>query len=53
MCWKCSKSIMADAETATIKGTEVKSKTLTGCEDCEMIMTYEDAKKHCPLLGEL
>ena len=50
MCWKCSKSILVDGESTKIDGKIVKSKEMAGCEDCEMVMSYEDAMKHCPLL---
>lgn len=46
MCWKCSQAKTKPDDVFI--GAEV----LTGCKSCDTIKSYDDAKKHCPLLNE-
>ena len=43
LCHKCASVITTFDE---IFGCDA----LTGCKECDIIKTYEDAKEHCPLL---
>ena len=44
MCWKCSQSQTEPDDVF------IGAMVLTGCDACDIIKSYEDAKKHCPLI---
>ena len=61
MCWKCSASIMEDADTilagellngshgCRVVDGKVQGMKFKGCKDNPEIENYEQAKKQCPL----
>lgn len=45
MCWKCREAI-------TELNLAYDCRELTGCQMCDKIKSYNDAKQYCPLITE-
>ena len=49
MCWKCQNAIIVNEINDNML-FDPGTKVLTGCKECDIIKSYEDATQYCPLL---